>query len=332
MKVSIIIPVYKVSDYVERCLNSVIAQTYTDIECIIVDDCTPDDSIEKCERLIAKYNGPIEFKILHHEHNRGLSAARNTGINAAIGKYVFFLDGDDEITPDAILVMLKEMFNHPSLEMVIGNVLSEPHDDYYNLKTPTSPYYIQNNNDFIRLLFLKPEQIVPVMAWNKLIQLDFIKEYNLYFKEGIIHEDEHWIFFVIKHIKSVSFINDDTYIHYSTPNSIMTSTSQTKRSDTLLFIIYDIIKNIDQPYSDLQLLKYLDLLLTLNNQMSNRNLIRKTNILLITKLLYNHFFSIAFHFFIYKYRNRSFQKLKYSIIPNIRESLYINYFLTKNGH
>lgn len=81
--VSIIIPVNNVSDYVEECLQSVAAQTYTAIECIIVDDCGTDDSMQKVESFITNYQGPITFKILHHEHNRGLSAARNTGIDAA---------------------------------------------------------------------------------------------------------------------------------------------------------------------------------------------------------------------------------------------------------
>ena len=98
--VSVIIPVYQVSDYVERCLLSVMNQTYQNIECIIVDDCSTDDSVAKCDRLISTYKGPIKFQILHHERNRGLSAARNTGTDAATGEYIFYLDSDDEITDE----------------------------------------------------------------------------------------------------------------------------------------------------------------------------------------------------------------------------------------
>ena len=86
IKVSIIIPVYNVSAYIERCIKSVINQTYYDIECIIVDDATPDDSITKCEQMIAAYDVPIRFSILHHQQNRGLSAARNTGTEVATGE------------------------------------------------------------------------------------------------------------------------------------------------------------------------------------------------------------------------------------------------------
>ena len=127
--VSVIIPVYQVTDYVERCLKSVMSQTYTDIECIIVDDKTQDDSIEKCERLIEVYNnnlkldgkGRIRFKILHHEVNRGLSAARNTGTQAATGEYLYYLDSDDYISADCIETLIAPFKEHASLEMVQGN-------------------------------------------------------------------------------------------------------------------------------------------------------------------------------------------------------------------
>ena len=110
MKVSIIIPVYNVGDYIEDCLRSVIRQVYSgDIECIIVDDCGTDNSIALAERLMASYKGPIQFIILHHQHNRGLSAARNTGIDVAQGDYIFFLDSDDELTDDSIATLTKPL-------------------------------------------------------------------------------------------------------------------------------------------------------------------------------------------------------------------------------
>ena len=119
--VSIIIPIFRVSDYVERCIISVLRQTYTEIECIIVNDATDDDSMEKCDRVLKKYGGDKEFKILHHEVNRGLSSARNTGIKAAKGEYVYFLDSDDEITPRCIELLMAAAIKRPDAEMVVGN-------------------------------------------------------------------------------------------------------------------------------------------------------------------------------------------------------------------
>ena len=89
LRVSIIVPVYNVAPYIADCLRSVMHQTYTgSMECLLVDDCGTDDSITIAERMIADYEGPIQFQILHHERNRGLSAARNTGTEAAKGEYL----------------------------------------------------------------------------------------------------------------------------------------------------------------------------------------------------------------------------------------------------
>ena len=113
--VSIIIPIYNVAPYVEQCLQSVMHQTMTaGVECILVDDCGQDNSMELVEQMLAREgysvcsdgtlisnHSPLTFQILHHEHNRGLSAARNTGIEAARGEYLYFLDSDDWIEESA---------------------------------------------------------------------------------------------------------------------------------------------------------------------------------------------------------------------------------------
>ena len=90
--VSIIIPVYKVEAYIERCLTSVMHQNYQDsaIECILVDDDSPDKSIYLAQDMISRYHGSIDFKIIRNDKNRGLSVARNNGIEHATGKYLFF--------------------------------------------------------------------------------------------------------------------------------------------------------------------------------------------------------------------------------------------------
>lgn len=323
--VSIVVPVYNVAPYIDRCLQSIMRQTFPNIECILINDCGSDNSMDIVNNLIQHYKGPIVFKILHHDHNRGLSAARNTGINAATGDYLFFLDSDDEIKPDAISLFIQETQHHPELEMVIGNVTSVPHNDYYDLKITSSPFTILNNNNTVRLSLLYPQQVMPVMAWNKLIKLDFIKKHNLIFKEGIIHEDEHWIFFVVKYLKTVSFISDKTYIHYETSNSIMSTTSQIRRAECIMNILLDIIKSIDTPYSDLQLLRVLNQYFSFFNFAKETKNTRKVRLLIFYQLLLQHSYKAAFHFLIHKYRNRSVQELRFIILPQITQSLTIKY-------
>ncbi|MFR5960350.1 MAG: glycosyltransferase family 2 protein [Bacteroides stercoris] len=93
MNISVIIPIYNVEKFVERCILSIINQTYTkEVECIIVNDCTPDSSMKIVERLVADYKGQIRFKLLNHERNKGIAAVRNTGLNAASGDYIIYSD------------------------------------------------------------------------------------------------------------------------------------------------------------------------------------------------------------------------------------------------
>lgn len=104
--ISVIIPVYNVEAFIIPCLRSVANQTYLGaIECLIIDDRGSDTSMEKVQNFISSYKGNVNFKILTHEKNSGLSAARNTGLDNATGDFVYFLDSDDFIDKDALEVL-----------------------------------------------------------------------------------------------------------------------------------------------------------------------------------------------------------------------------------
>jgi len=119
--ISLIVPLYNVEKYISTCLQSVCEQTYSDrIECIIIDDCGNDKSVEIVESFIANYSGPIQFRLLHHSHNKGLSAARNTGMDNARGEYVYFLDSDDWLDNDTIEILYDAIANDEQYIMAIG--------------------------------------------------------------------------------------------------------------------------------------------------------------------------------------------------------------------
>ncbi|MDR1653744.1 MAG: glycosyltransferase [Prevotellaceae bacterium] len=101
-KVSILVPVYNVSKYIERCAHSLFQQTFEDIEYVFVNDCTPDNSIEKLQKIIDRYPTRKSVKIINHEKNRGLAAARNTAIDNSTGKYILHIDSDDYIELDMV--------------------------------------------------------------------------------------------------------------------------------------------------------------------------------------------------------------------------------------
>jgi len=111
--VSILVPIYNVSNFIERCAHSLFRQTFENIEYVFVNDCTQDDSIEKLQKVIEQYPHRKEWvKIIHHEKNRGLAAARNTAIDNSTGKYIQHIDSDDWIEPD----MIEQMYNKAETE------------------------------------------------------------------------------------------------------------------------------------------------------------------------------------------------------------------------
>lgn len=230
--ISIVMPVYGVSAYVERCVRSVMNQTYPNIECIIIDDATPDDSIEKCEHLLADYQGPIRFSILHHEKNRGLSAARNTGTKAATGDYVYYLDSDDELTTDCIEKLARPVLKDASIEMVMGSFVRRT-------EGTTAPLNLESGKKGKETELSSVEAVrdywfsrkgINVYTWNKLIKRDFLNQHQLYFKEGILYEDILWFFYAVKYLRHFYSIPDVTYIYYRRPHSITTSMDKAKRA------------------------------------------------------------------------------------------------------
>lgn len=108
MKVSVIIPIYNVSRFIERCASSLMQQTLNEVEYIFVNDATPDNSMDLLRSVIARHPArATQVKVVEHEHNKGLPAARNTGLAAATGEYIFHCDSDDFVEPD----MLEHLYN-----------------------------------------------------------------------------------------------------------------------------------------------------------------------------------------------------------------------------
>lgn len=241
MKVSIIIPVYNVASYIEACIQSVFNQTYKNIEIIIVDDCGTDNSMEIIEKIISVYKGSFIIQILHHNQNQGLSAARNTGISHATGEYLYFLDSDDTISVDCITLLTAPILKGNNVDFVIAD---------YQVIGATKVYpplllndgIITENSNIINSYCQK--RWYP-MAVNKLIKKDFIIQNKLFFKEGLLHEDELWSFLLASSAKSMYVIKDKTYFYYIRNYSI--TTHITRRN---LEAIATIIKEIRQIITD----------------------------------------------------------------------------------
>ena len=219
--VSIIIPVYKVEPYILRCVESVLNQTYRHLEVILVDDCSPDQSMELVINHIQnleKTKG-VAFKLCKHDVNQGLSAARNTGMKVASGDYVYFLDSDDEIVPTCIELLVKGS-EHGSYDVINGDF------------------------ETVREIY--------VTAWNKLVRREVLTGWG--FKEGIIHEDELWSFTLVNRVMSYKNIQEKTYIYYRNSNSITSHIDYNKKFNSLTIVLLEMIRLLQSgeitPYDD----------------------------------------------------------------------------------
>lgn len=185
--ISIIVPVYNVQDYVICCLESIAAQTYQgDMECILVNDCSTDQSSQLIEKFISSYQGRIEFKLLQHEHNQGLSASRNTGLKEARGELISFIDSDDWIEPNMYEELYKYLSNDPKALFVTSSIIADFPDKSESGYANTNMYeeggVIEPYHFLEQVLATKTNNA----AWNKLYRKEF---FSIYFREGILCED-----------------------------------------------------------------------------------------------------------------------------------------------
>ena len=244
-RVSIIIPVYNVEPYIEECLHSVYEQTTdTEIECLIVDDKGNDNSIHIAETFVATHNdkAKTKFKIIYRDTNGGLSAARNTGIKAAKGDYLYFLDSDDTIVPQCIETLLNIADKHGGVDILPALYIRE-NDDMEQFGCHSFPEF-SDNRSLIKRSLLDYDKI-PVTAANRLIRRELITENNIFFKEGIIHEDNYWSFFLAKYVKRMAFCAEKLYYYRETPGSITKEPNIEKESYAFSTIIKDCCDNID---------------------------------------------------------------------------------------
>lgn len=222
--VSIIVPVYNVEKYIGKALESVIGQTYQDLEILIVDDCGNDLSMEIVERqcpLIGRqsyrqYLSLQNIQILRHNHNRGLSAARNTALEVAKGEWVYFFDSDDILAPDCIETLVKLAEANPDAEMIVGQYDEFTEGEEYHparWKQLGGVY----GDDVIGAYM---DGKIPTTAWNKLVRRDFLIKNSLWFEEGLVHEDALWSFQVFCLAHKVVVADAITYHYLQRPGSL----------------------------------------------------------------------------------------------------------------
>lgn len=229
--ISIIIPIYKVSAYIANCLRSVCEQTYPHLEVILVNDATPDDSMERAAPWIQKMQERgYTVQVVNHPENKGLSAARNTGIKAATTEWVYFLDSDDELMPQCIEWMVEQVELYPSVDFVIGGVKVVGADWKYPL---TCRAFVDTNQEILQDYTAFKWY---VMAVNHLYRKSYLLQHELFFREGLLHEDELYSFQVATTARAMATVYEETYIYKVRSAGSITSQRKLKNFEDMLTI------------------------------------------------------------------------------------------------
>lgn len=222
--ISVIIPVFNVEEYLEKCINSILRQTLTDIEIICIDDGLTDSSPD----ILKKYAEQDRRIAVYSQNNCGISAARNLGMRAARGRYTYFIDSDDWLERDA-LRNLYDRAEKDQLDLLLFDAEAFTDDPSLNTIVETvKNYYIRNKHynkiykgvDILNEMFKNNDFCACV--YMMLARTDFYRKNNIKFIEKIFHEDEPFTFQAIASAKRVTHINNLYYKRRYRKNSIMT--------------------------------------------------------------------------------------------------------------
>ena len=208
MKVSILVPVYGVEKYIAQCAQALFGQTYDDIEYVFVDDCTPDNSVAVIQQVLAEYpHREQQVHIVHHDHNRGLGAARKTALEASTGDFVINVDSDDYLALDAVekLVTCQQQTN---ADIVSGNYSSHFEDGTIVLR----PEPHLDRNTALKLMLMQ-HTLLPHI-WARLIRKAVYTKHGIESIEGInMAEDMALTPRLIHAANKMAYVDDSVYFY-----------------------------------------------------------------------------------------------------------------------
>lgn len=226
-KVSVIVPVWGVEKYIEKCARSLFEQTLDDIEFVFVDDCTPDNSIAIIKDVLKDYpRREPQTKIIQYEKNRGLPQARKAGFEACTGDFITYCDSDDWLAPEMYEVLLKEA-EKKQLDMVFCDFVYLSDE-----KTLWAPKYdVNKTSDQLKQGLLSIE--ISNAVWTKLVRR-CVYENGIYFPVIAMDEDDVITSQMAYYSKNVGYVNKCLYFHYANPSSMTHVVSEEKIRKNLL--------------------------------------------------------------------------------------------------
>lgn len=216
--ISIIIPIYKVELYIDKCIESILKQTWKNIEVILVDDGSPDKCGQICDEYAKK---DTRIKVIHKD-NGGLSDARNAGVEVATGNYIGFVDSDDWIDENFYEQLIDKM-KKTGADIVAAGVKKVWEDGKMEIMTPFQEIQLSNQEAMKAII---EESFLKQPVWYKLYRADVAQ---VKFKKGVLHEDNYWSYQVIAKANKVVVMPEPYYYYRQRSNSIMSSQYSEKR-------------------------------------------------------------------------------------------------------
>ena len=218
--VSVVLPIYNVEKFLDRCITSVVNQTYDNLEIILVDDGSPDNCPEMCDEWAERDS---RIKVIHKE-NAGLGMARNSGIEAATGEYICFFDSDDYVDEQIIEKCINNAAQNNSDVVLFGHTNADA-DGRIEPVPVLANKLVYNGNSLINELLpalLTLSIVVGISAWGKMYRLNLLKEQSIYFKSEreIISEDAYFVLELLGKISCASILPENLYYYYKNENSL----------------------------------------------------------------------------------------------------------------
>lgn len=222
-KISVIIPVYKVEAYLAECLDSVVSQTYRNLEILLVDDASPDGCGAICDKYAKRDN---RIRVIHKEKNCGQAAARNTGMELAAGEYLFFADSDDWLAKDTLERLHEGLERHQadcSVGVCAVSLENEGGENSIRHEEPGKER-CETSQDAMKHVLLSGSA-----AWNRLYRREVLE--GLYFPLNRINDDEVFVLRAYARMERIAFLDCETYFYRKRANSITTSSFSVKMAD-----------------------------------------------------------------------------------------------------
>lgn len=225
--VSVVIPIYNVEKYLCQCVDSVLAQSYTNIEVILVDDGATDSCPQICDDYEKK---DVRVKVIH-KRNGGLSDARNAGLRIALGEYICFFDSDDVVHNDIIAELYRACTENKA------DISTCFFERFTEERSGNNENKIQNQDctgkELISRIYNGQGEKIAFVAWNKLYKKDLFEKHNILYPVGKHHEDTYTTYKLLYYAKSVCIVPKELYYYRVRQGSIMNSVFSLKRLEDI---------------------------------------------------------------------------------------------------